>query len=98
MAGRPDFNSRQSREFSDVSFGASTAVTFQVQVFWVVTPRSAETGNQIYRDSSCTHLHKPVRPRLDGFFSLPPRPDHLLAPPNLLSKGGSFSGAKRPGC
>jgi len=41
----------------NASFEAFMAVIFQVEVFWVVTPRSAVVGCQHFRAPRCFRLH-----------------------------------------
>jgi len=43
------------------SFGTFTAVMFQVEVFWVVTPCSVVVGYQSFRGPCCLHLQGEVK-------------------------------------
>jgi hypothetical protein len=42
--------------YKHASFEAYTAVIFQVEVFWVVTPCSVVAGYQHFRGPCCHHL------------------------------------------
>jgi hypothetical protein len=48
-------------EFLYVSFEAFTAVMFQVEVYWVVTPCSVVAGYQRFGGPCCLHLQDEVK-------------------------------------